>query len=133
MIDVCRVLGITSPILPVVSLPLGSVDLTPLEMAASFATFANDGWQSPTTAIVQVTDSNGNLLLDNTPKPKQVLDPWASATLNHTLTSVINGGTGKNAYIGRPAAGKTGTTTSERDTWFVGYVPQLSAAVWGGE
>jgi 1A family penicillin-binding protein len=132
VIDTCRVLGIKSPILPVVSLPLGSVDLTPLEITSAYATFANDGWQSPTTAIVQVTDSNGNLLLDNTPKPKQVLDPWASASLNSSLQSVINGGTGSNAYIGRPAAGKTGTTSSERDVWFVGYVPQLAAAVWVG-
>ncbi len=132
VIDVCRVLGIKSPIPPVISLPLGSVDLTPLEMAAAYATFANNGWQSETTAIVQVTDSSGRLLLDNTPDPQLVLDPWSAASLNNTLTGVINGGTGKNASIGRQAAGKTGTTSSERDVWFVGYVPQLSAAVWIG-
>ncbi|WP_339373403.1 transglycosylase domain-containing protein [Acaryochloris thomasi] len=132
VIDVCRVLGIKSPIPPVISLPLGSVDLTPLEMASAYATFANNGWQSETTAIVQVTDSSGRLLLDNTPDPQLVLDPWAAASLNSTLTGVINGGTGKNASIGRQAAGKTGTTSSERDVWFVGYVPQLSAAVWIG-
>ena len=132
VIDVCRVLGITSPIPPVISLPLGSVDLTPLEMASAYATFANNGWQSPPTAIVQVTDSSGQLMLDNTPQPRLVLDPWATASLNDAMQAVVNGGTGKAAYFGRPAVGKTGTTSSERDIWFVGSVPQLTAAVWAG-
>lgn len=132
VIDVCRTLGIRSPIEPVVSLPLGSVDLTPLEMAGSYATFANNGWHSETTLIVQVTDSSGNILLDNTPKPQLVLDPWASASLNSVLQTVIDAGTATAARLDRPAAGKTGTTSSERDIWFVGYVPQLSTAVWVG-
>lgn len=132
VIETCRILGIKSPMEPVVSLPLGAVDLTPLEMAGAFATFANNGWHSDTTFIVQVTDSSGNILLDNTPKPRLVLDPWASASLNSALQGVINQGTATRAQIGRPAAGKTGTTSSERDIWFVGYVPQLSVAIWAG-
>lgn len=132
VIEVCRVLGIKSPIEPVVSLPLGSVDLTPMEMAGAYATFANDGWHSDPTFIVQVTDSQGNVLLDNTPKPRLVLDPWAVASLNSVLQGVINSGTATRAQIGRPAAGKTGTTSSERDIWFVGYTPDLSTAVWVG-
>lgn len=132
VIETCRILGIKSPIEPVISLPLGAVDLTPLEMAGAFATFANNGWHSDTTFIVQVTDSSGNVLLDNTPKPKLVLDPWASASLNSALQGVIYQGTATAAQIGRPAAGKTGTTSSERDIWFVGYVPQLAVAVWVG-
>jgi 1A family penicillin-binding protein len=133
VIETCRILGIKSPIEPVISLPLGSVDLTPLEMAGAYATFASNGWSSPTTSIVRVTDSAGNLWLDNTPKPKLVLDPWSAASTTSVMQSVINGGTGKYASIGRPAAGKTGTTSSERDVWFVGYVPQLSTAVWIGK
>ncbi|AOY82591.1 penicillin-binding protein 1A [Moorena producens JHB] len=132
VVDVVKTLGIKSPMQPVLSLPLGSVGVTPLEMAGAYATFANNGWHSDTTLIVRVTDSKGNVLLDNTPKPKLVLDQWAVASLNHTLTGVINGGTGKSAYIGRQAAGKTGTTSSERDVWFVGYVPQMATAVWIG-
>jgi penicillin-binding protein 1A len=133
VIQTCRTLGIKSPIEPVVSLPLGAVGITPLEMASAFATFASNGWQSETTMILRVTDSDGNILLDNTPKPELVLNSWATAQNNSALQSVINGGTGKEAYLGRPAAGKTGTTSSERDVWFVGYVPQLSAAVWIGK
>lgn len=132
VIEVCRTLGMTSPMEPVISLPLGAIDLTPMEMAGAFATFANNGWHSEPTFIVQVTDSRGNMLLDNTPKPQLVLDPWAVASLNSVLQGVITSGTAKNARIGRPAAGKTGTTSSERDVWFVGYVPQLSTAIWVG-
>jgi penicillin-binding protein 1A len=132
VIETCRILGIKSPIDPVISLPLGSVDLTPLEMAGAFATFANTGWHSDTTFIAQVTDSAGNTILDNTPKPRLVLDPWAAASLNDVLQGVITQGTARAANIGRPAAGKTGTTSSERDIWFVGYTPQLSVAVWVG-
>lgn len=132
IIEICRILGISSPIEPVTSLPLGAVDLTPLEMAAAYATFANNGWQSDTTLIVQVTDSAGNVLLDNRPRPQLVLDPWATASLTSMLQTVITSGTGTAAQFGRPAAGKTGTTSSERDIWFVGYVPQLATAVWVG-
>lgn len=132
VIEICRTLGIKSPMQPVISLPLGSVDLTPMEMAGAFATFANNGWHSDPTFIVQVTDSTGQVLLDNTPKPRLVLDPWSAASINSALQGVINQGTATSAAIGRPAAGKTGTTSSERDIWFVGYVPQLSVAVWVG-
>jgi penicillin-binding protein 1A len=132
VIEVCRTLGITSPIEPVTSLPLGSVDLTPLEMASAYATFASGGWQSETTFIVQVADTSGQILLDNTPQPQLVLDPWAAAATNDVLQGVITRGTGTAAKLDRPAAGKTGTTSSERDIWFVGYVPQLSVAVWIG-
>jgi 1A family penicillin-binding protein len=138
VIQTCRTLGIKSPMEPVVSLPLGAIGVSPLEMAGAFATFASNGWQSTATSIVRVTDSEGNVLLDNSPTKenrKQVLDPWASAQITSALESVIygDGGTGRNAAIGRPAAGKTGTTSSERDVWFVGFVPQLAAAVWIGK
>lgn len=132
VIEIARLLGIESPIDPVVSLPLGAVDLTPMEMAGAYATFASNGWHSEPTFIVQVTDSNGNVLLDNTPKPQLVLDPWATAALTDVLQGVIARGTGRAADVGRPAAGKTGTTDSQRDVWFVGYVPQLATAIWVG-
>ncbi|MDB9312433.1 penicillin-binding protein 1A [Spirulina sp. CS-785/01] len=132
VIEVCRTLGIKSPLDPVISLPLGAIGITPLELAGAYATFASNGWHSDPTIIVRATDSSGNVILDNTPKPRQVLDPWATASLTAVLKGVINEGTATKAQIGRPAAGKTGTTTSERDVWFVGYVPQLSVAVWIG-
>jgi len=132
VIETCRTLGIMSPMEPVTSLPLGAIGVTPLEMASAYATFANYGWQSPTTVIARVSDSSGNVLLDNTPKPQLVLDPWASAAIIDVMRSVVTSGTGKGAAINRPSAGKTGTTSSEKDIWYVGTVPQLTTAVWVG-
>lgn len=132
VIETCRTLGIMSPMEPVTSLPLGAIGVTPLEMASAYATFANYGWQSPATVIVRVTDSTGNVLLDNTPKPQRVLDSWASAAIIDVMQSVVTSGTGKGAALDRPSAGKTGTTSSEKDIWYVGTVPQLTTAVWVG-
>ena len=132
VVETSRTLGIMSPMEPVTSLPLGAIGVTPLEMASAYATFANYGWQSPTTVIARVTDSSGNVLLDNIPKPKLVLDSWSAASTINILQTVVSEGTGKNAALGRPTAGKTGTTSSEKDIWFVGTVPQLTTAVWIG-
>ncbi len=132
VIEICRSLGIKSPIEPVISLPLGAVDVTPLEMVTAYATLANNGWHSDPTLIVQVTDSKGGLVLDNRPKLRLVLDPWSAAATNELMQGVVNRGTATAAQLGRPVAGKTGTTSSEKDIWFVGSVPQLSTAVWIG-
>jgi 1A family penicillin-binding protein len=134
VVAICRKLGINSPILPVVSLPLGAADVTPMEVAGAYAVFASGGYKSKTTLIARVTDRNGNLILDNTPKPELVLDPIAVSYLTDAMRSVITNGTATEAQLsdGRPAAGKTGTTSDFRDAWFVGYVPQLSVAIWIG-
>jgi 1A family penicillin-binding protein len=132
VIEASRTLGITSPMEAVTSLPLGAIAVTPLEIASAYATFASYGWRSPPTLIARVTDSNGNVLLDNTPKPRLVLDPWASAAVVDVMQTAVTNGTGRGAIIGRPVAGKTGTTSSENDIWFIGSVPQLTTAIWIG-
>ncbi len=132
VIQTCRTLGITTPLEPVVSLPLGDMGISPLEMANAYAAFASNGWFAPATIILRVSDSYGNVLLDNTPQPQLVLNSWATASLTSVLEGVIAKGTGVAAQLSRPAAGKTGTTSDERDAWFVGYVPQLATAVWAG-
>lgn len=133
VIEVCRRMGVKSPLQGVISLPLGSVDVTPLDMAAAYATFASNGWYSEPTIILRVTDNQGRVLLDHRPKPQLVLDPWAAASTSSVLSSAVMGGTGKAAYLGRPTAGKTGTTDNERNVWFVGYIPQMATAVWIGD
>jgi penicillin-binding protein 1A len=134
VVALCRKLGINSPILPVVSLPLGAADVTPMEVAGAYAVFASGGYKSKTTLIARVTDRNGNLVLDNTPKPELILDPIAVSYLTDALRGVVTNGTATEAQMsdGRPVAGKTGTTSDFRDAWFVGYVPQLAVAIWIG-
>jgi 1A family penicillin-binding protein len=132
VVETARTLGVTSPLKPVISLPLGAIGITPLELANAYATFASNGRYARPTTIVRVTDSAGNLLMENIPEPEQVLDPWATASLTTVLKGVVEGGTGTAAQLNRPTAGKTGTTDSERDVWFIGFVPQLATAVWIG-
>ena len=116
-----------------VSLALGAYEVSPLEMAAGFAVFANHGVRAPASPILRVLDHEGRVLMDNTaPQGDQVLDPAVADTVTSMLGGVITNGTGRAANIGRPAVGKTGTAQDYRAAWFVGYTPQLSTAVWMG-
>ncbi len=105
------------------------------DMAKAYSVFANGGKLVEPTVILKVVDRNGNTIEDNTgtPASKQVVDESAVWKLTSILEEVISRGTGGNAYIGRQAAGKTGTTDEEHDAWFVGYTPNLATAVWIGD
>jgi penicillin-binding protein 1A len=114
-------------------LTLGVVEVAPIDMAAGFGVFAARGLQYPATPIVKIEDVNGKVIEDNTARqPKRVLDEAVADTVTDVLRGVITSGTGKAANIGRPAAGKTGTTEDNGDAWFVGFTPTLSTAVWIG-
>lgn len=106
--------------------------VTPLEMASAYGTFANDGVHVEPVAILKVVAQNGDVLEENHPSSSQVLKESTAAAMNSMLMGVVNHGTGTGANIGRPAAGKTGTTDNYQDAWFVGYVPDLVASVWVG-
>jgi penicillin-binding protein 1A len=116
-----------------VSLALGAYEVSPLDMAAGYATLANRGVRQEATPILRVLDRHGNVLEDHTaPEGEAVLNPVIADTVSNVLEGVIQGGTGAAADIGRPAAGKTGTAQDYRAAWFAGYTPQLSTAVWMG-
>ena len=106
--------------------------VTPLEMASAYGTFANGGVHVPYVAITKILDRNGNILEEAHPEGVAVITPESAADLTSMLENVITRGTGKSANIGRPAAGKTGTTSDYKDAWFVGYTPDLVTAVWIG-
>ena len=106
--------------------------VTPLEIASAYGTFANSGVHIPHTAITKVLDRNGNIIFEALPEGRQVISQESCADLTSMLEDVITKGTGKGAAIGRPAAGKTGTTSDYHDAWFVGYTPDLVASVWIG-
>ena len=126
--------GIQQDIPPNLSISLGAADVTPLELASAYAAFANGGNRIEPTLILQVIDSQGNVLEIAKPEPERTLDPWAVASLVQALQGVTLRGTGRAALLPdeRPIAGKTGTTSDFRDAWFVGFTPQLSTAVWIG-
>ena len=107
--------------------------VTPLEMVQAYGVLANGGIKVQPTAILKIVDRNGQVVEENSIQEKRVVDEKDAAIITNMLESVINGGTGGNAAIGRPAAGKTGTTDDSKDAWFVGYTPDLVAAVWIGD
>lgn len=109
--------------------------VTPLEMAAAYGAFANKGVYIKPTAIVKILDRNGNVLEDNSSdvQKTQVMSEKAAYEMTSMLEGVITRGTGTAASIGRPAAGKTGTTDDNHDAWFIGYTPDIVTAVWVGD
>ena len=109
--------------------------VTPLEMAAAYGAFANKGIYIKPTAIVKILDRNGNVLEDNSSdvQKTQVMSEKTAYEMTSMLEGVITRGTGTAASIGRPAAGKTGTTDDNHDAWFIGYTPDIVTAVWVGD
>ncbi|MDD3657074.1 MAG: penicillin-binding protein 1A [Atribacterota bacterium] len=124
--------GIKSTLRPDLSLALGTSEVTPLEMASAYATIANMGTYIEPTAIIKVEDYNGKILEQNQIIKKKVFSEDICYTLIKLMEGVIVRGTGFNARIGRPAAGKTGTTDEFIDAWFVGFTPELVCSVYIG-
>ena len=106
--------------------------VTPLDIASAFGVLANQGIRVEPVTILKVVDRNGKVLEQHVPKEKMVVNERVAYLLTDMLKGVILRGTGTGANIGRPAAGKTGTTDEHKDAWFVGYTPELSTAVWIG-
>jgi penicillin-binding protein 1A len=134
VVEYAHRMGVTAYLDPTLSLALGSSGVSPLDQAAGYATLANQGVHIVPSPIKIVRDSFGTPVLDNTfPQRTEVVSAGVAYVMTSMLESVIAEGTGyPNAVIGRPAAGKTGTTSAFRDAWFVGYTPDLAVAVWIG-
>jgi len=134
VIEYAHRMGVRAPLEANLSLALGSSVITPLDQAAGYATLANQGIHIEPSPIRLVRDSLGTDLLDNrVPQETEVVSAGTAYLMSSMLAGVIKEGTGfPNADIGRPAAGKTGTTSDFRDAWFVGFTPDLAVAVWLG-
>lgn len=125
--------GIYSDVNTAMALGGLSRGVTPLEMASAYGVIANNGVRVPPVIIIKVIDRNGETIFETTsPKKEVVVNPNTTAILTDMMRGVISRGTGGNAAIGRPVAGKTGTTDSYKDAWFVGFTPDLATAVWIG-
>ncbi|MEG3436746.1 penicillin-binding protein 1A [Pannus brasiliensis CCIBt3594] len=132
VIKLANAMGIESKLLPTYSLALGASEVTLLELTGAYGTFANNGVHRPVYGIDRVIDRHGKVLYEAKFKPTTALNKNTAATMTWMLQNVVNSGTGTPAQIGRPVAGKTGTSDKARDLWFVGYIPQLVTGVWLG-
>ena len=135
-VEMAKRLGIESPMQEVLSLPLGSSEVTPLEMAVAYAAFANEGVRVQPRFITRITDTDGRVLYEAPPPERTaVLDPQIAYLMTDMMKSVL-GPEGTASSLGqilqRPAAAKTGTSQDHRDSYTVGYTPELVVAVWVG-
>ena len=111
---------------------LGSNEVNTLEMASAYGTLATGGLHQQPVPVISITDARGNEIFEAQSDGKRVVDPKIVSVADDILHKVVLFGTGTNANIGRPQIGKTGTEDLYRDAWFVGAIPQLTAAVWVG-
>lgn len=150
VVKLVKKMGVTSKIIEVPSIALGSVDLSVYEMVGAYSTFANKGIYNTPTMITQIEDKNGTLLYQNVPDPKDVLSEEVAYVTLNLMEGVTQSGSGsrlrstymRNDYkkvvtgypygFTNPIAGKTGTTQNQSDGWFMGVVPNLCTGVWVG-
>jgi len=133
VIDFARSLGLESDMPHNLSIALGSLSVTPLDLCASYSVFANSGVRMKPVAVKYITDLKGRIVESYEPESDQRISPQTAFLITSMMQDVINYGTGwRIKALGRPAAGKTGTTNDYRDAWFVGYTTGLTTAVWVG-
>jgi penicillin-binding protein 1A len=142
-------LGIETPLTRDLTLALGSTAVTPLEMLDAYAVFANAGVRTSPSYINKIVDRTGRILESIDPAdftkgmdadqrlirepPRRVISPETAYLITNIMESVVRDGTGWRAKaLGRPVAGKTGTTNDLKDAWFIGYIPQLACVSWVG-
>src|SRR5215210_5079817 len=131
--DMARRFGITTPISTFPSMVLGTSDVRLIDMTRAFASVANKGVAVTPYAIRKVVTAEGRLLYQHDQGEERVLvAPWVAASMTDLLQSAVLSGTGRAAQIGRPVAGKTGTTSSNKDGWFIGFSSGITAGVWMG-
>jgi penicillin-binding protein 1A len=133
-IDYVRRFGIQSELTDNLSLALGTSGLSLLEMTRAYSVFANAGRLVEPVVVEEVRDRDGAVIYQARPQVEQAIDPQTAYLMTHLLEGVVQHGTGrKMKALGRPVAGKTGTTNDLRDAWFVGFTPGLVTGVWVGQ
>ncbi len=133
VIEFAKNLGFEGPFPHDLTLALGSLSVTPLEMTAAFSVFANEGVRMKPITVRYITDHKGEVIWYNKLEGIQVISQQTAFLTTSMLKDVVKYGTGWRARaLGRPVAGKTGTTNEYRDAWFIGYTPELAVGVWVG-
>jgi penicillin-binding protein 1A len=136
IIELCRKMGISSPLTDSVSLPIGAAEVSVMDMTAAYAVFANGGRRAEPYAAAEVRNSHGDVIYRRDrdgPQAPAVLDPRVVADMNFMMSKVPEEGTGKRAALeGIRSAGKTGTTNAYKDAWYVGFTGNLVSGIWFG-
>jgi len=136
IIETARSMGLTTPLTDTVSLPIGAAEVTVIDMASAYCTFANGGLRAPPYAVVEITNSRGEVVYRHdrdAPPPHRIVDQRTIETMVSMMMQVVLAGTGKRAQLDNiEVAGKTGTTNGYKDAWFDGYTGNYVGVVWFG-
>jgi len=131
--SMARRFGITTPISTFPSMVLGTSDVRVIDMTRAFAAVSARGRAVEPYGIIKVTGSDGSVLYSREPaREYQLVPDYVAAGITDLLQTAVNTGTGRAAQIGRPVAGKTGTTSSNKDGWFIGFSSGITTGVWMG-
>ncbi|MCL4146371.1 UNVERIFIED_CONTAM: hypothetical protein GTU68_020467 [Idotea baltica] len=132
-ISTARKLGITTEIQPNLSIALGTPELHLIELTRAYGAFAAEGWLADSLVIKKIVDRKGKILYEQKPKQQKVLSDEDAFIMANMMKGVVERGTAQRVKaLGRPVAGKTGTTNDQMDAWFIGYTPEWVAGVWVG-
>jgi penicillin-binding protein 1A len=137
VVELCRKLGISSPLSAVPSIALGTGEVSPLEITSAYAAFANQGVHTSSGYITRIEDRMGNVLYEAKPFERITNEACSQRTAEYMISmmrGVVDGGTASSIrkFYRYDAAGKTGTTNDFADAWFVGVTPQLACGIWVG-
>jgi penicillin-binding protein 1A len=136
IIETARMMGLTTPLIDTVSLPIGAAEVTVIDMASAYSTFANGGMRAPPYTAVEIANSRGEVIYRHdrdAPAPRQIIDRSTIETMVSMMMQVVLAGTGRRAQLDNiEVAGKTGTTNGYKDAWFIGYTGNYVGAVWFG-
>jgi penicillin-binding protein 1A len=129
-------MGLTTPLIDTVSLPIGAAEVTVIDMASAYSVFANGGQRIAPYAAVEIANSRGEIIYRHdrdAPPARQIVDPGTIAEMDGMLNQVVEAGTARKAKIeGVDVAGKTGTTNGYKDAWFIGFTGNYVGAIWFG-
>ncbi|MCI0600018.1 MAG: PBP1A family penicillin-binding protein [Beijerinckiaceae bacterium] len=136
IINTARMMGLTTPLIDTVSLPIGAAEVTVVDMASAYSVFANGGLRAPPYTAVEISNSRGEVIYRHdrdSPPLKQIISPETIVTMDSMLIQVVEAGTGRRAHLDNvDVAGKTGTTNGYKDAWFIGFTGNYVGAVWYG-
>jgi penicillin-binding protein 1A len=132
-VELARKFGLTTPLAPNLSISLGAAEVIPLELVRAYGAFAASGWLADSLIVTSIEDRHGKIVYQQRPRQDKIMSDESAFIMANMMKGVVENGTAQRVKVlGKPVAGKTGTTNDQMDAWFIGYTPEWVAGVWVG-